>query len=117
MPDRPHAEQLHQSIQKQLDQSLEALKIILNYPRNEDAQFREYRVGSMRVCAVYIEGMADEERIAEFVLHALKGGPNPLEAGASGDLDWIDEHLIEIVQTKRITENAEAVPAILSGMT
>ena len=59
MPDMPHAELLHQSIQPQLDRSLEALKTILNYPKNEDAQFREYAVGQMRVCAVYIEGMAD----------------------------------------------------------
>ena len=116
MPDMPHAELLHQSIQAQLDRSLEALKIILNYPKNEDAQFREYSTGSLRVCAVYMEGMADEERIAEFVLHALKGH-EATQIPSEGRLEWLNDRLIEIAQTKRITENAEAVPAILSGMT
>ena len=116
MPDMPHAELLHQSIQPQLDRSLEALKTILNYPKNEDAQFREYAVGQMRVCAVYIEGMADEERIAEFVLHALKGHEDMLTPPEKR-VEWLDDHMIEIAQTRRVTENAEAVPAILSGMT
>ncbi len=112
----PHADLLHQSIDSELDRSLDALKTILNYPKNEDAQFREYRIGSLRVCAAYIEGMADEERIAEFVLHAIKGArdvpPDPAKRA-----EWLNERLIEIAQSKSITENSEAIPAILSGMT
>ena len=116
MAEMPHADLLHQSIDSELDRSLDALKTILNYPKNEDAQFREYRIGSLRVCAAYIEGMADEERIAEFVLHAIKGArdvpPDPAKRA-----EWLNERLIEIAQSKSITENSEAIPAILSGMT
>ena len=42
---------------------MDALRTILNAPRNEDAIFREYSAGNLRVCAVYIEGMADETKI------------------------------------------------------
>ena len=45
MAEMPHADLLHQSIDPELDRSLDALKTILNYPKNEDAQFREYRIG------------------------------------------------------------------------
>lgn len=112
----PHAELLHQSISAQLDRSLDALKTILNYPTNEDAQFREYRAAGLRICAVYIEGMADENKLAEFVLHAIKDrrGAQPEDGSPA---EWLNQNLIEIAQTRRVTENSEAVPAILSGMT
>ncbi len=112
----PHAELLHQSISAQLDRSLDALKTILNYPANEDAQFREYCAAGLRVCAVYIEGMADENKLAEFVLHAIKDRRGA-QAEDGSPAEWVNQNLIEIAQTRRVTENSEAIPAILSGMT
>lgn len=118
----PHAELLHQSISSQLDQSQETLKTILNHPKNEDAQFREYQIGDLCVCAAYMEGMADENKIAEFVLHAIKGNPGAEADPASSREDLspaerLNRSMIEIAQTRCITENSEAIPAILSGMT
>lgn len=110
--EKPHSELLHSSIPASLNESEAGLKAILNAPLNGDAIFREYRAGGTRVCAAYIEGMADEAKIGEFVLHALKSG-----GGDAPDAARVRESMLEIAQLREVTEFSEAVRQILSGMT
>ena len=118
MNEKPHSELLHSSIKPELDASVQAFKTIFNAPRNEDAIFREYSAGDIRICAVYIEGLVDEAKLGEFVLHALKyasaagGVPQGTPVG-----DFVRDAVVEIAQVSSVTENAEAVRMILSGMT
>ena len=115
MNSKPHSELLHSSIEGQLDENIRAFKEILNVPKNEDAIFREYAAGELRVCAVYIEGMADEAKLGEFVLHAMKYAGGVPEGAAPGD--FVRDALVEIAQVSEATEFSEAVQMVLSGMT
>lgn len=118
MAEKPHSELLRQSFSDDLDKNVGTLRVIFNVPENEDPIFREYRAGTLRICAAYLEGMADDDKIGEFVLHAVK------HADASGSVpvgadpaETLNEALIEIAQTSFVTELEEAVCLILAGMT
>ena len=80
MAEKPHSELLRQSFSDDLDKNVGTLRVIFNVPENEDPIFREYRAGTLRICAAYLEGMADDDKIGEFVLHAVK------HADASGSV-------------------------------
>jgi len=116
MQDKPHTDLLRQSIAPDLDQNIDTLKTILNLPANEDVIFRNYAIGALRVCIVYIEGMADEKKIGEFVLHALKNRRSDDKQPPSKDpLAYVCENL-EIPQAKKIEMFSQIVPQIVSGM-
>lgn len=117
MQERPHEDLLRQSISLDLDQNIEILKSILNVPANEDVIFREYIITPVHVCIIYIEGMADEKKIGEFVMHALKNRRNDTEASPLDDpIKYVRENL-EIPQAKNIDSFSQIVPQIVSGMT
>lgn len=118
MKEKPHADLLRENVVPSLDENLERFKKILNMPANSDAIFKEYNARGIRTCIIYIEGMADDRKISEFILHALKGdeGEKTLLNSAPATLDSINSRLIEIAQTKRINQNSEIIQMILAGM-
>lgn len=113
MPEMPNSSLINRSFSKNLSQNIENLKEILHVPENEDAIFREFQSGNLRICLIYIEGMADDKKISEFILHAIKVSRETENI----DLRQLSESMIEMAQVRNITENKEAVPAILAGMT
>lgn len=118
MAEKPHAELLRQSISKDIDQSVSMLKCILNLPLNEDVIFKEYEEKNLRICVVYVEGLADEKKIGEFVLHAIKSSCLTYDAQVDGDpLAFLQHRMLEMPQAKRISLNGQAVQQIIAGMT
>lgn len=118
MSEKPHTDLLRRSVVRDLDENMRVLREILNVPLNEDAIFKEYRADAFRICVIYIEGMADEKKIGEFVLHALKSGERCARTPDESDpIEVISDSLIELSQTKYVTENRQVVQQILAGMT
>ena len=97
---------------------MEVLREIFNVPENEDLILRKYSAGPFRICAAYLEGMADEDKIGEYVLHAMKcaDATVPLESGAD-PAEALNNALIEIAQTNFAETYEEGVRSILAGMT
>lgn len=114
MSDIPHSDLQRQNLLTDIKESVNNFKQILNSPLNEDAQFRSYHVRDKEICVIYMEGMADEAKISEFVLHAVKQTADDKEAVI--DAAYINETLIEIAQTNLVSVYGEAIKMILSGM-
>lgn len=118
MAEKPHADLLRQGIAADLELNIQTFKEILNVPLNEDPIFKSFSAGPLQVCVIYIEGMADEMKIGELVLHALKGGREMGALPENADpISIINDSIVEIAQTKTVTEIGEAVKMILAGMT
>jgi len=117
LQDMPNGELMRQGLSADFDTNIRNLRILLNLPKNEDVKFREYQANGFRICAVYVEGMANEDRIAEFVLHALKNSTDVSRTQSESNAEFLNRAMIEVAQTSLITENAEAVQKIIAGMT
>lgn len=115
--EKPHADLLRQEIVASLDENIRRFKEILNLPLNSDAIFKSYAAGGIRLCIFYIEGMADDRKIGEFVLHAMKEvrGISGFEMAHSAES--ISSRLVEIAQTRTVTQNSEITQMVLAGMT
>lgn len=111
-------ELLNTSLTDSLEKIVQNFKTVLNVPDNEDAVFRTFFCAGKEMCAIYMEGMADEEKIGQLVLHAAKyaGIPQEVQDG-NGFLTFFSENILEIAQTDEVTELREAIERILSGMT
>lgn len=113
MREQPHADLLRKSISADIEENIGALKTILNVPRNEDAIFRDFETNGLKICVVYIEGMADALGISEFILHAMKDAREPLDRM---DAKRFGDTMVEVAQCARETRISEIVPSLLSGM-
>ena len=105
---------MRREVSRALDENLDLLKTILNLPENEDVIIRNYLAGEIRVAIVYIEGMADEKKLGEFVLHALKDHRRDIPS--ADPLQYVIENL-ELPQAKPAGEFEKIVPQIIAGMT
>ena len=113
LAEKPHADILRREVAAELDKNIHLLQEALNLPENEDVIIRTYLAGNIRVAVVYIEGMADEKKIGEFVLHALKNERRDLQI--EDPLRFVVENL-EIPQAKPVSEFEKIVAQIISGM-
>lgn len=115
---KPHARLMRQHIFPEMEKSVQIFETILNVPANEDVILRRFRAGEISVCAIYIEGMADEEKIGEFIMHALKSNWEiKTENSGEDKLNVLTELLLELPQSKRADVFTDAVQSVLSGMT
>lgn len=113
MQETPHFEEMNQSLGRGLEENVETLKQILNVPLNEDVIFRMYEAGGLKICMVYVEGMSDDRKLSEFVLHAMKFADTGMEGCSAKEFT---RTLVEAAQVKLYTEFREIVPKILAGM-
>lgn len=117
MPEHPHADLLNRELSASMEDNLRSLRTLLNVPENKDVVMREYTLRGFRLCAVYVEGMADDRKISEFILHACKEPsaiePSPPECRA----DILMRTCIEIAQCTTETKLKEIVSSTLGGMT
>lgn len=115
---KPHSEQMRSSVSKSLDNNTALLREVLYAELNDDVIFRDYQAGRLRICLVYVEGMADEKKIGEFVMHSLKSAWELDEkVQTKSALDTITTFLLELPQAKKIELMKDAVQGILAGMT
>lgn len=113
MAEKPNEQLLRSEISGNLEQDIQNLQTALNLPENEDVILRRCSAGSIHTCIIYIEGMADEKKIGEFVLHALKNDDKDIEI--KDPLQYVIENL-ELPQAKPASELKQIVQQIISGM-
>ena len=78
MADMPHADLLRSALTGALETDTETLKAIFGLPENADIVFRPFDAGGFSLCAVYTEGMAQSDKVADFILRAC----HAFDAGA-----------------------------------
>ncbi len=115
MGEKVNSARLQQEFFSSISENIENLKVLLHYPINGDIIFREFQIKDRLLCAVFVEGMANEERIGNLILHAVKSPP--LSAEKKLDIDILCSQMLETAQARPITEFQEAVTLILTGMT
>ena len=117
MPEHSRADLPDGRLSASFSLNLSAIRTLLNVPANKDVVLREYECCGFRLCAVYVEGMADDRKISEFILHAFKESadskPLPPEQRAAG----LMRSYIEIAQCSPQTEMKEIISGVLGGMT
>ena len=101
------------SLSGELEQDENCLRDLLNVPQNEDAIFRPFEAHGLKLCAIYIEGLSDDKKISEFVLHAVKHAGESL-GGVSAQ--QLRRTVIEVTQARLASEYKEILPKILAGM-
>ena len=98
-----------------LDSDISRFKRIFHSDLNSDVHFRLFRLYGNRICLIYIEGMADERRIGEFVLRACADAEAPgLDARDASD---IRERVIEMAQCDPEGRVEAIVNSVATGMT
>lgn len=117
MPEMPHAELLHQNLKPSLEENIALLKEIFNVPLNEDVIFRKYETDACRICIVFIEGLSDENKISDFILHAIKSDADQSESFQN---EAASKHfilnLLETAQAQTLSTFEDAVSKIVTGM-
>ena len=103
---------LRSELSGELEKDEHALRILLNSPLNEDAIFRPYASGGLKICIIYIEGLSDDKKISQFVMHAMKYADHP----ESFSIQKFREQIVEVGQARKAASIKEILPKILAGM-
>lgn len=117
MSGQPHAQLLNRELCSNLEENLSDIQTILNVPINEDVVLRRYRCGGFAACAIYIEGMADDRKISEFILHACKDEPPETPVPAQARAQKLMDDYIEVAQCRLESQIRKLIEGILGGMT
>lgn len=99
----------------ELEGNLARFRQILRSDVNSDAQFRMLECAGTPMCAVYIEGMADDRKISEFVLRPCV--EHSAGQGVSIDADYLIRYVLQIAQCEAEQRLEEIVDSVVSGMT
>lgn len=117
-PHQENQQTQRQGLSLSLDENIHILKQVLNMPLNEDVIMKPFCICGLNMCLFYIEGMADEKAIGEFVLHALHAQTQESCArpSLSDPIRFALENL-ELPQAKRMHQFINIVRMVVSGMT
>lgn len=96
-----------------IDDNISILKTLFSSPVNADLQTRSLKCGDIRMCAVYMEGMADENRIGDFIIRPLLG--RPAETGETAES--IAARIIEVSSAKEAVRIDELIAPVSAGRT
>lgn len=111
----PLTEQMRGVLCDDLRANIDRFKQILKADVNTDAHFREFMAGSTRLCIIYIEGMASDQKISDFILRACAAD---LPAGeAVFTPDTLMAQVVEIAQCDREERVSAILDAVVTGMT
>ena len=113
----PHAGLLQSELTQDIDQNLNSIRTLLNVPQNKDVVLREYGCLDFRLCAVYVEGMADDKKISEFILHAFKEPSSFESVSPEKRAEMLMTSYIEIAQCSVESRMKEIISSVLGGMT
>lgn len=115
MPDLPHSDLLGTQLSQSIEENIRSIQTILNIPANKDVVLRSYECLGFRLCAIYVEGMANDTKISEFILHACK---EPTRSAASSNrAAMLMNSYMEIGQCTCESRMQEIISSILGGMT
>ncbi len=117
MSEQPNQHLLNAELSASFDENLSSIRTILNVPVNKDVVLRPYGCTDFRLCAIYVEGMADDRKISEFILHACKESALKNVSAADSRVDRLINEYIEIAQCSRASQMKEIISAVIGGMT
>ena len=117
MAEQPNAQLLRGELKPQLEENLKDVQKILNLPLNKDVVLRRYGCEGFEACAIYIEGMADDKKISEFILHACKESDTGEAIAPEQRAERLMESYIEIAQCVKENRMGELITGVLGGMT
>lgn len=117
MAEQPNAELLRSELSSSFDKNLSTIKTLLNVPQNKDVVLRNYECCGFPMCAIYVEGMADDKKISEFILHACKEPSSKESIPPENRIDLLTNNYIEIAQCTRESRLQQIISSILGGMT
>src|SRR5699024_842230 len=118
MTDMPHADLLRGVLTGALQADRKTFETIFALPENADIVVRPFEAGGFALCVIYTEGMAQSDKVADFILracHAFDAGAEAVAPEARAD------HLLKsavcIPQARIENRVRELVEQILGGMT
>lgn len=118
MADMPHADLLRSALTGVLETDVGHLKTIFNSPENADIIFRPIAAGGFSLCAVYTEGMARDDKIADFIVRACQSFDTNAQAIApESRAEFLLKNAVAIPQARLEYRLGELVQQILGGMT
>ena len=106
---------LRSELSMDLSENVGRFKDLLRGDINCDAHFRSLRLSGVELCVVYIEGMADDRKISEFILRACNERQLPETASLSAE--YLMRDVLEIAQCETESRVEAILGKIVSGMT
>ena len=98
-----------------LAEDVRRLKTLLNSEVNSDAHFRPLSLGRAEMCVLYIEGMADANKISDFVLRACCERSIP--DGVHIDAAYLSSNILEIPECETESCVEVILDKVVTGMT
>ncbi len=98
-----------------LRDNVDRFRELLNIGLNSDAHLRDFTACGQPACLLYIEGMADDRKIAEFVLRACAAADS--RSDAPPDAEYLIRNALEIAQCEAENRVDKIVEGVISGMT
>lgn len=98
-----------------IDTDTEAVMKIFHYPDNCDLIFRQFICSGFRVCAIFIDGMANALKIEDFIIRAAEN--TMIEAAPEERLDALLCKTLETASAKKVGSMQEITSAVVSGGT
>ena len=102
----------YEVLSESLSENVDAFRARLNADVNADAHFRDYMAGNKAICVIYIEGMASDAKINDFVLRAAASHP-----AEEMNLDLLRVRVLEIAQCEEEQRIDVILRAVVTGMT
>ena len=112
MAERPHENLMRENIGASLDENISRLKRILYYPENDEVVYREINGCGLKMCVVFIDGMADSGQISDFIIRSVQ------ESGECGEdiKQFLMDRAVQAAQCSSEENMGKTVSMILSGM-
>ncbi|HIS03995.1 MAG TPA: spore germination protein [Candidatus Pullichristensenella avicola] len=116
MAEMPNAELLRSVLTGVLTVDAQRLRTILNTPENEDIIFRPLETGGVEMLVVYTEGMARDDKIADFIIRACRAFDAQSDAAPQKRAQNLLKQAIDIPQARLENRLGALVEQILGGM-
>ena len=114
MDERERDALLRSELSTALEENVGRLQRLLRSDVNSDAQFRFLHLCGVRLCVVYIEGMADDRKLSDFALRACE------ERGAMPavpiDAEYLIQNVLEIAQCETEHRVGTLLDKVVTGM-
>ena len=114
MAEKPDAQLLREGITGRLEEDRARMKEALNGGLSADVVLRELTSGGVRLCLVFMDGMAGRGDIDRFILEPCQRFTQPLPEGEAR-ADALSGRVLCVDDAERVALIGEAVEAVLDG--
>lgn len=105
-------------VAKKIQANLEKIKLEFNSPTNQDVVIREFKV--LQQCnafIVYIDGMADNKTINDFILRQLMEYRSHEINSKNNIADYVENNLLAANQITKESDYKQIIKQVLNGLT